>query len=409
MGIDDDDDNVEDVACGTMSVSGGNMGLGITREDRATTDQCIDRRVRLILFRLLNNGTIQGIGGCISTGKEANVYAAVSPEQERLAVKIYKSAILVFKDRQKYVIGEHRMRGGTVRPGNNLNMVVQWAEKEMRNLLRLNKAGIPCPRPIVLRKNVLVMTLVGEGEDAAPRLKDACVTPTLAMTLYRRLIVIMHAIYHDCRLVHADLSEYNILVHDGEPYIIDVSQSVERDHPMAFDFLRIDCRNVTAFFKKKGVDCLSIRTLFEFVVDESLVSSDDVERRIDELNQMEQDQDDDIVWEQTTVPRTLDELWDWDGDGARKEIGDSSALSSALKRMVVGSDEEESDETDDDSDDDEEKEWEDRPEGPDKAQRRAMRKAAKAEVKEEKRESRKYKMKKKVKQRSIKVSQRNRH
>lgn len=48
----------------------------------------------------------------------------------------------------------------------------------------------------------------------------------------------VRALYQKCRLVHADLSEYNILVHDNQLYCIDVSQAVELDHPRAFDFLR---------------------------------------------------------------------------------------------------------------------------------------------------------------------------
>ena len=52
------------------------------------------------------------------------------------------------------------------------------------------------------------------------------------------MVVMVRALYQRCRLVHADLSKYNVLVHNGELYCIDVSQSVELDHPRAFDFLR---------------------------------------------------------------------------------------------------------------------------------------------------------------------------
>jgi len=59
--------------------------------------------------------------------------------------------------------------------------------------------------------------------------------------------------YQKCRLVHADLSEYNILWHDNRAWFIDVSQAVEPIHPHALEFLYRDCTNVTEFFKKKGV------------------------------------------------------------------------------------------------------------------------------------------------------------
>merc|ERR1719223_2360697 len=100
------------------------------RDDRATSEQCLDPRTRLILFRLLSTGVFEAIDGCLSTGKEANVYYAKAgsakvsnsflkeeekklPQSEQVleyAVKIFKTSILVFKDRDKYVSGEHRWR-----------------------------------------------------------------------------------------------------------------------------------------------------------------------------------------------------------------------------------------------------------------------------------------------------------
>ena len=83
----------------------------------------------MMIFRLVSNRTLESFHGCISTGKEANVYHAFSTHdwdakssQERamcvkcdrteVAVKVFKTAILVFKDRDKYVTGEHRYRNG---------------------------------------------------------------------------------------------------------------------------------------------------------------------------------------------------------------------------------------------------------------------------------------------------------
>lgn len=78
------------------------------KKDRATTEQVLDPRTRVILVKLLNNGIINEINGCISTGKEANVYHAVGPNEKEFAIKIYKTSILVFKDRERYVAGEFR-------------------------------------------------------------------------------------------------------------------------------------------------------------------------------------------------------------------------------------------------------------------------------------------------------------
>lgn len=79
------------------------------KQDRATAEQVMDPRTRMILFKLMNRGFISQINGCISTGKEANVYHATGKEDCHFALKIYKTSILVFKDRDKYVTGEFRL------------------------------------------------------------------------------------------------------------------------------------------------------------------------------------------------------------------------------------------------------------------------------------------------------------
>ena len=79
--------------------------------------------------------------------------------------------------------------------------------------------------------------------------------------------------YHECNLVHGDLSEYNILWHDNRPVIIDVSQSVEHAHPYANDFLRKDISNITDFFGKKGLRVLSNFELFQYVTDHFLLGT----------------------------------------------------------------------------------------------------------------------------------------
>ena len=91
--------------------------LHTSRDDRATSEQCMDPRTRLMLFKMLSNGMLDLIDGCLSTGKEANVYYAKAGKKSNttvteFAIKIFKTSILVFKDRDKYVSGEHRWRRG---------------------------------------------------------------------------------------------------------------------------------------------------------------------------------------------------------------------------------------------------------------------------------------------------------
>lgn len=93
-------------------------------------------------------------------------------------------------------------------------------------------------------------------------IQDVELSHKLADALYIELVGYMRKMYRDCRLVHADLSEYNIMVKEEKLYIIDVSQSVEHDHPRSLEFLRSDCSNVTKFFRSRGVSLLLKTFLF---------------------------------------------------------------------------------------------------------------------------------------------------
>ena len=84
--------------------------------------------------------------------------------------------------------------------------------------------------------------------------------------------------YWRCHLVHGDLSEYNLLWHDDTVVVIDVSQSVEHDHPRATEFLRKDCQNVNEFFGKTArfpLDTLTTKELYDFVVNDAGPYDDD--------------------------------------------------------------------------------------------------------------------------------------
>lgn len=104
---------------------------------------------------------------------------------------------------------------------------------------------------------------------ASPRLKDATIPSESLSELYLEMVVLMRRLYHSCKLVHADLSEYNILYHSQHLYVIDVSQSVEHDHPHALDFLRADITNIEEFWAKRGVKTLGLRRTFEFIVSDA--------------------------------------------------------------------------------------------------------------------------------------------
>ncbi|KAF4678934.1 Serine/threonine-protein kinase RIO1, partial [Perkinsus olseni] len=292
--------------------------LGLTQDTRATIDNVLDPRTLGILNKMRNRGVFTELLGTISTGKEANVYYATATDGRGLAVKVYKTSILVFKDRSKYVEGEYRFRKGYCK-SNPRKMVSMWAEKEMRNLARLKVQGnIPCPTVIECRNNVLVMEYLGitnnnsstteDGNmmnskrgEAYPRLKDLT-GGMITMDIYIQVIILMRVMFQQCRLVHGDLSEFNLLLapDTNTVYIIDVSQSVEHDHNQALDFLKRDIVNITRFFRKYILtttpnhddsqhdddsqpvqptvllplpSLLSVNTLFDFIIADDVPSS----------------------------------------------------------------------------------------------------------------------------------------
>ena len=88
------------------------------------------------------------------------------------------------------------------------------------------------------------MEFIGEDGFPAPLLKDAIINESEAHKLYLDSVKLVHRIFNLAKLVHADLSEFNMLYFQGEIVVIDVSQSVEHDHPHALEVLRKDCTNL---------------------------------------------------------------------------------------------------------------------------------------------------------------------
>jgi RIO kinase 1 len=427
------------------------------KSDRATSEQVLDPRTRMILLQMINRGIVSEINGCLSTGKEANVYGALShvaptaenpdPYPLHRAIKVYKTSILVFKDRDRYVTGEHRFRGGYNKSSNRA-MVKVWAEKEMRNLKRIYSSGIPCPEPIFLRLHVLVMEFLGDRKGwAAPRLRDAVMPGTPEEVdarwreLYLEMLGIMAKLYQVCKLVHADLSEYNVLYHNNKLYVIDVSQSVEHDHPRSLEFLRMDIKNVSDFFRRKNVDVLSEQAVFGFITTAPYSDATVMERldklygekakaeEAEEKAGLEGDADavkarqevDNEVFRQQYIPQTLEQVYDFERDASKvsKEgasavvygnlLADKKNQPSSASEEQLGDEEDTTEETDgsgsEEDSDDESRFEKGTPRGK-KHVAKEEKAAHKKAVKEEKREKRKEKIPKHLKKKMISAGSR---
>ena len=453
------DDQVTSLSrhAGKLKLDDRQSGLGSKHErvadksDRATSEQVLDPRTRMILLQMINRNVVSEVNGCLSTGKEANVYHALSISQDdeseasvaplHRAIKVYKTSILVFKDRDKYVTGEYRFRQGYSK-SNNRAMVKVWAEKEMRNLKRIYASGIPCPEPVQLRLHVLVMGFLGDKKGVpAPRLKDVELVGSDVEArwklLYVQLLGYMRILYQTCRLVHADLSEYNILYHNDTLWLIDVSQSVEHDHPRSLEFLRMDIKNVSDFFRRKRVDVLYEKTTFEFVTATQGTTTPDgmaallqtfYENRPEEVEKDSASAEVETeVFRNQYIPQTLEQVYDVERDvrevakGAQDNLVYRGLLAEKLEPQVpVTEDGKSADVAEDDSqissngemegdgDNDVDPFAKKAPRGK-RFEDKDAKKEHKKQVKEEKKEQREKKIPKKVKKQMINGSTRRKH
>ena len=162
------------------------------KSGRATNEQALDTHTRTLLYKLIGREVIYEANGCVSTGKEVSRFipsppfnnctqryryrisfppyrilrptstTPSHPQRPTSPSKSTKTSILVFKGWDRYVTGEHRFHRGYSK--NPRKMIKLWTEKEMRNLRRLNAAGIRSPEPVEVREDVLVMSPIGNPE-----------------------------------------------------------------------------------------------------------------------------------------------------------------------------------------------------------------------------------------------------
>ena len=200
------------------------------------------------LSRLISHGHIDTLDHCLSTGKEANVFRATTPEGAHVAVKIYRVHTSTFRAHQDYIWGDPRFSQGNT---NKREVVGIWATKEFKNLTRLLDAGCRVPTPFTVRENVLVMEFIGEDGLGAPMLKQVKLEdPEMR---FKNLLNFIETAWQEANLVHGDLSEYNVLVHWEDTVVIDTAQSVVCDHPRAKELLERDVGNLVRYFKRYDI------------------------------------------------------------------------------------------------------------------------------------------------------------
>lgn len=235
---------------------------------------------RAIMDGLLIAYKIEKLNGVIGHGKESTVLHATGRDHEdnpgqEVAIKIFKSnSNMAFKTRDTY----NKSKCPSYKfdkPKSKNDSLNKWAERGFKNLKLLRRADINCPNAISLKKHVLVMTFLGNDARPSPQLKDAELDEIQLRDSYEQVVDIMTRMYNDCDLIHGDLSEYNLLWHKNQVFVIDVSQSMFTSHPNANGFLYRDCKNVLDFYTKSGLnDILDEKSLFMLICGKDLSDKD---------------------------------------------------------------------------------------------------------------------------------------
>ena len=204
---------------------------------------------------LIDDGLVDEVLHQLMSGKEATVYVVRCGNEFRCA-KIYKEAYKrSFKKAAQYQEGRKQRnsrRARAMEKGSKFGRDQQeesWQNAEVDALYKLGNAGVRVPKAYGCFDGVLLMELITDDEDqVAPRLNDVSMTAELAIEDHG--MVMKYVMRMLCAgVVHGDLSEFNVLVDDYGPVIIDLPQAVDASaNNNAFAMLERDVNNMTTYY-----------------------------------------------------------------------------------------------------------------------------------------------------------------
>jgi RIO kinase 1 len=227
-------------------------------EDYDVFDNVFDIPTLMTINELRSDGIIQYVKSSLAAGKESKVYLAVAPNGSLRIVKIYLTVNAEFKKRMQYIAGDPRF--SDIKRGSR-SLIMTWARKEFKNMHTAHAVGVRVPLPIAVKKNVLVMEFVGDSEgNPMPALIN---TQEITLNDYQQVIEQMTMLYQKAKLVHADLSEYNIFKTDLGIMLFDFGSAIDIQHPNSKRFLFRDVMNINRFFEKRGIEVLHTDQVIE--------------------------------------------------------------------------------------------------------------------------------------------------
>ena len=211
----------------------------------------------LAINALVKAGIIESFGQSLGVGKEADVYDALNAESKRIAVKFHRLGRISFRQTR-------RTRGYTREHSTWLFQSHIAAEKEFQAMKLAYDNGVSVPEPISQNRHVVAMGMI-EGAQLS-KYKDIG-NPEKVL---KEILLNLRKAYLKAHLIHADISEYNIILRpDSRILIIDWPQAVKTDHANAAELLDRDIKNVLTFFSRKFNVNLAAETACKYVVGEA--------------------------------------------------------------------------------------------------------------------------------------------
>ncbi|MBV1879090.1 MAG: serine protein kinase RIO [Pseudomonadales bacterium] len=215
---------------------------------------------------LVSDGLIDEVLSRLMSGKEADVYVVRVGTSVRCA-KVYKESLKrSFKQAVTYQEGrkvKNSRRARAMEKGSKYGRQQQeaiWHNAEVDALYRLAAADVRVPEAYGCVDGVLIMELITDAAgDVAPRLADL---PLSADQAFRDHTIMMEYVKRMlcAGMVHGDLSEFNVLVDDYGPVIIDLPQAVDAaGNNHAKSMLGRDVRNMTSYYGQYDASLLKTR------------------------------------------------------------------------------------------------------------------------------------------------------
>jgi RIO kinase 2 len=207
----------------------------------------------LAINALVKAGVLEAFGKPLGVGKEADVYDALNPKGERIAMKFHRLGRISFRQTM-------RKRGYTTEHISWLFQSRLAAEKEFQALRLLFPYKVAVPAPISQNRHVIAMGMI-EGAELA-EWKQIRKPEKVLKEILRNV----RKAYLKTGVIHADLSEYNVILKpDMHILIIDWPQYVTKEHPNAKELLTRDVKNILHYFKRKHMLKVKLNEALSYV------------------------------------------------------------------------------------------------------------------------------------------------